>query len=193
LSEYRSDLQDQRILPFPTPRMHLLIFLFAALVASNPTHHRRDLLPRGRIAYPGPIPYPNPAFERPNPQDVVANDKHLGLSTDTQTLQTMKDCLVAYGSDRFFDSWDGNICGGMGWFKGSHNGNIDPYGCYEVCASYVEGDGFTRGVKDFQCDFRKGTKGHCWMGYHPLPPSSTPISSITLPTHTPSLDVETAG
>jgi len=54
----------------------------------------------------------------------------------------------------------------MGWFKGGHG--ISAHDCYYTCATYLLYDGIQRGAKDYQCDFRKGVSGHCWMGYHPL-------------------------
>ena len=54
----------------------------------------------------------------------------------------------------------------MGWFKGG--GHVGAAECYRVCATYVLYQGIKGGQTDFQCDFRKGVHGHCWMGYHPL-------------------------
>ena len=162
--------------------MCFLIIIFAALVVSIPAHLTQNVLPRANVPYPGPIPYPDPRQGLPYQQSVYANIKHFGLGQDDQTYQTMKDCLVAYGSNQFYDSWMGNNCGGMGWFKGTPNGKMNPYECYHTCASWLEGDGFRSGAKDYQCDFRTGTKGHCWMGYHPVPPSSTSASDAPAPT-----------
>jgi len=143
--------------------MHpVIIILFAAFTSCTPTL-TENLSPRGNVPSPGPIPYQNPEHGLPNQQSVVGNNKHSKL---TQSKNLMKACLVAYGSDRFYDSWDGNDCGGFGWFKGSNNGKIGTYECYQTCASWLEGDGIDNGSTDYQCDFRTGMEGHCWMGYH---------------------------
>ena len=149
----------------------------------------RDLQPRAdRTAYPGPIPYQDPKVGLPNQQDVTSNIKHFGLNVDKDD---MKACLVDYGSDRFYDSWDGNVCGGLGWFKGAKNDHIDPYDCYQTCASWVELEGIGGGAKDYQCDFERGTKGHCWMGYHPVESSSTSIPAAPQSTGNSTGPIET--
>lgn len=62
----------------------------------------------------------------------------------------------------------GNICGGMGWFRGSKNDNIDAYDCYQFGTSWAEGQGIDDGPKDYQGDPKTETTGHCWTGYHPV-------------------------
>ena len=156
--------------------MNLLIILFTAFVAAKPTPNKNNILPRTWVPYPGPIPYQDPKIGLPYQQSVTSNVKSFGLQTD---LQILKDCLAAYGSYQFYNTWDGNDCGGLGWFKGSKNGKINPYSCYQTCASWIEGEAFVNGATSYQCDFEEGTKGHCWMGYHPAP--SVPTSNSTAP------------
>lgn len=116
------------------------------------------------VPAPGPIPYPSNAMW-PAPQSVT-NQKEYGLANDQQ--QPLIDCLDAYGSNQFYDSWDGNVCGEFGWFKGAANGDISTYDCYQTCATYLRYDGIEAGQKSYQCDFQRGMHGHCWMGYHPM-------------------------
>ncbi|KAL6721549.1 hypothetical protein ACLMJK_000653 [Lecanora helva] len=169
---------------------YLIILIFAALATATPVDRTQHLLPRAnRVDYPGPIPYLNPKHGFPNQEDVTSNNKHFGLAT---SQDDMKACLVAYGSDRFYDSWSGNICGSMGWFKGSKNDDMDPYDCYQTCATYVEGEGILNDVKDYQCDFERGVHGHCWMGYHPVDPASIPVSNGSSSTGNRTRLVETA-
>ena len=154
-----------------------VIVLFGAFAASTPTRTTQQLVPRAQVPSPGPIPYQSPNVGLPNQESVTGNIKHFGLQT---SLDDMKACLVAYGSGQFYDSWDGNVCGGYGWFKGSNNDNIDTYDCYQTCASWLEGEGFDNKASDYQCDFERGTNGHCWMGYHPVStPSTTPSANST--------------
>lgn len=119
---------------------------------------------------PGPIPYLDATVYWPAEESVTSNRKHLGLSVP---VQNMTDCLIQYSTGRFYDSWDGNVCAGIGWFKGPPDSDINTYDCYQTCATWLEYDGIRQGASDYQCDFEKGTKGHCWMGYHPVGTSST--------------------
>lgn len=161
---------------------------FATLTVSLPTP-TNNLSPRANVPSPGPIPYQKPNEGYPDQQSVTGDDRHSGLQ---QTKDVMVACLVAYGSGRFYDSWDGNYCGGYGWFKGSKNNHIGTYKCYQTCATWIEGDGIDNGSSDYLCDFRTGTTGHCWMGYHPASaPSSVPSANSTNPAVVP-LASETA-
>ena len=149
--------------------------LFLILLASLITSITSSILPKRDygLAYapaPGPIPYLNPADYWPAEQSVTPNRKHLGL---TVPVQNMTDCLTEYSTGQFYDSWQGNVCAGMGWFKGPPDSSISTYDCYQTCATWLMYDGIKYGASDYQCDFEKGTSGHCWMGYHPLEPSST--------------------
>ncbi|CAF9935301.1 MAG: hypothetical protein HETSPECPRED_009733 [Heterodermia speciosa] len=114
----------------------------------------------------GPIPITNPVGGWPAAQSVTFNLRSFGLDPSSQPA--VSDCLTAYSMGRFYDGWDGNICGNLGWFKGTANDDVDAVECYSICATYVLYEGVRGGARDFQCDFRKGIHGHCWMGYHPL-------------------------
>jgi hypothetical protein len=151
-----------------------IIILFALLAASTPTP-TENLVARANVPSPGPIPYEDPRIGLPDTQGVVSNNKHSGL---TQSKDVMKACLVEFGSGKFYDSWDGNYCGGFGWFKGPEDSHIGTYKCYQTCASWLESDGIDGGSTDYQCDIRQRVKNHCWMGYHPaVAPSSTPTAT----------------
>ncbi len=150
----------------------LLIVLSALAVSCTPISIlSRTLNARAKVPYPGPIPYSS--WNMPNQQSVNSNDKHDGL---TSTIDVMTSCLQDFGYGRFYDSWDGNYCGGYGWFKGPTDSKISTYDCYHTCAAYVSLMGINGGSKDYQCDFRTGMKGHCWMGYHP---ADAPTSNAT--------------
>ncbi|KAL8731384.1 MAG: hypothetical protein Q9166_003476 [cf. Caloplaca sp. 2 TL-2023] len=152
---------------------HLAVLAFLlSLVSASP------IQPPGRdfpyVPFPGPIPYSNPS--RGGSWPIGTTRKYNGgLSTDTATVDTMALCLHNYGSGRFYDSWDGNRCGGMGWYKGTANGKVDPYECYQTCAPYLMYEGAKGGNADYLCDYRTGRKGHCWMGYHRLPANETGV------------------
>jgi len=129
----------------------LLIYIITtAAAASLPRHDE------GPIHYPGPVDWPNQ-------QSVTKNSKNFGLNVPSQI---MTDCLNEYSTGRFHNGWDGNICAGMGWFKGGHG--ISVHDCYYTCATYLLYDGIKNRASDYQCDFETGISSHCWMGYHPL-------------------------
>ena len=154
----------------------LLILLVAFAVWCSPTASQpKTLSARANTPYPGPIPYSINNLQ--NQQSVTINDKHQGLSTDSDT---MISCLKDFGYGQFYDSWDGNYCGGYGWFKGPPDSKISTYDCYQTCAGYTQLSGILAGSKDFQCDMRTGVHGKCWMGYHPAAaPSLVPITNTT--------------
>ncbi|KAI4105108.1 MAG: hypothetical protein L6R37_002912 [Teloschistes peruensis] len=152
-----------------------LFFLFAltttlATSLSLPSIYQS----RGHVPFPGPIPYPGRA-DAPFQDSIDTYKKSYGGLNIKNKIQqaNLTDCLTAYGSDEHYDSWAGMECGGFGWFKGPENDTkIGTYDCYATCAWYVRYEGIERGQKAFQCDFRKGMKGHCWMGYQPLSDST---------------------
>ncbi|KAL8666390.1 MAG: hypothetical protein Q9202_001413 [Teloschistes flavicans] len=129
---------------------------------------------RAHVPFPGPIPYPGRADAPAQDSIDTSKKSYGGLDTKNHIQQAnLSDCLTAYGSDDYYDSWAGMKCGGFGWFKGRVNDTkVGTYDCYATCAWYVRYEGIEGGQKAFQCDFRKGMKGHCWLGYHPLSDST---------------------
>ena len=149
--------------------MHYLFALLASLVSLISATPLKGIgLDFSYVPFPGPIPYSDISNGGEWPRGTTRRYNG-GLSTDDATMDTMRQCLLEYGSGRFYDSWDGNRCGGMGWFKGTTNDKVNPYACYQTCAPYLMFDGAKRGAGEYLCDYRTGLKGHCWMGYHPLP------------------------
>lgn len=112
----------------------------------------------------GCVSYQGPSAGLPAQQSVTFREKDGGLPVSAQ--DTMISCLNAYGCGDFANSWNGNICGGRGWFKGTSNDKISADYCYEILAPWIIKQGILAGSSDFQADFRKGVKGHCWMGYN---------------------------
>lgn len=128
------------------------------------------------VPAPGPIPFSNPAHGGDWPEGAERTNWDEGLPTDAVTQAAFAQCLTDFGSGAFYDSWAGNRCGNLGWFKGAANDKISTYDCYQSCAPYLLYDGARGGAVDFQCDYRTGTKGHCWMGYHRLTGNETDSS-----------------
>ncbi|KAL8712359.1 MAG: hypothetical protein Q9225_006965 [Loekoesia sp. 1 TL-2023] len=147
----------------------LLSYLYS-LISANPIS-----APGKGFAFvpaPGPIPFSNPTRGGDWPEGTTS-EYNEGLPTGKLTQEIFAKCLQDYGSGRFYDSWDGNICGNLGWYKGTANGKIGTYDCYQTCAPWLLYDGAENGMVDYLCDYRKGTKGHCWMGYHRLTGNET--------------------
>ncbi|KAI0332166.1 hypothetical protein GY45DRAFT_1321182 [Cubamyces sp. BRFM 1775] len=77
-------------------------------------------------------------------------------ATDQGALHT---CLDNYR----WDNWDGQDCGGRGWFKGSHKYK-SPTDCYDACAGLLV-QAINQGASDVECDDFEGS-ARCWMGFH---------------------------
>ncbi|KAL8867043.1 MAG: hypothetical protein Q9174_005916, partial [Haloplaca sp. 1 TL-2023] len=91
-----------------------------------------------RVQCPGPIPMrAKGEGVRLVSDSVDFKGVEDGLGLDSKTQDTFRKCLVDYGSGMFMDGWQGNICGGLGWYKGSKNSDIDAYLCYQICAPYL--------------------------------------------------------
>ena len=112
----------------------------------------------------GPIPYSNGVTHGGLPDVEFTYDN--GGTSDEAEKKLLIQCLVNYSTGRFYDSWDGNECEGMGWNKGT-TGGIDTYKCYQACAPTLH-QGIMGGQKRIECTYRTGTKNKCWMGYAPL-------------------------
>ncbi|KAL8965878.1 MAG: hypothetical protein Q9183_003641 [Haloplaca sp. 2 TL-2023] len=155
----------------------LVLAILQAVGTATPLH---SLEPReDRVPCPGPIPIPETRGwgVRPLVDSVQFGQDEGGLGLDAKTQDTFRKCLVDYGSGMFMNGWQGNVCGGLGWFKGTKNTEIDPYWCYQVCAPYLR-DNAALGAKKMECKFRRGWgKGkECWMGYHPFAYTSTQLT-----------------
>lgn len=147
--------------------MHCLFLLLTAFIAitnAASLPKRNDYGLEYKEA-PGPIPYLDPAVRWPAVQSVTPNAKHLGLPDNLQANLT--ECLVQYSMGRFYDSWDGNVCGGYGWFKGPPGSGVGTYDCYQTCATWIQYDGIEKGATDYHCDYGR-KMSRCWMGYHPV-------------------------
>ncbi|KAI0766611.1 hypothetical protein BD413DRAFT_480810 [Trametes elegans] len=78
-------------------------------------------------------------------------------ATDQGALHS---CLTNYR----WDNWDGQDCGGRGWFKGHHNYD-NPHNCYDACAQLLVA-AIDQGASDVECDDVEGKNSYCWMGFH---------------------------
>lgn len=113
---------------------HALLILFALAAMSMginlPQRHleRRDTtLNTG----PGCISYTDPSALLQN-QNTVTEQSSGGSPTLSQL--DLATCLNEYGCGNFANSWDGNVCGGRGWFKGPPNSKTSNTQCYQVLA-----------------------------------------------------------
>jgi hypothetical protein len=89
--------------------------------------------------------------------DVYCHYISYNIGIDQDALHT---CLENYRNG----NWDGEECGGYGWFKGGF-AYADPDNCYDACESCID-HAITAFADDVQCDDYEGVSAHCWMGYH---------------------------
>ena len=71
-------------------------------------------------------------------------------------------CLNEYGCGIFSDSWQGNVCGGRGWFKGPPSNDTSSSECYRDLAPWVLLNGIQAGNTYYKAMLGK----HCYMGYN---------------------------
>ncbi|KAH9851220.1 hypothetical protein C2E23DRAFT_869431 [Lenzites betulinus] len=77
-------------------------------------------------------------------------------ATDQNALHS---CLDGYRNG----NWDGEDCGGRGWFKGSHDYK-SPDNCWDACAGLLV-QAINQGASDVECDDVEGG-ARCWIGFH---------------------------
>ncbi|KAH9851210.1 hypothetical protein C2E23DRAFT_886679 [Lenzites betulinus] len=68
-------------------------------------------------------------------------------------------CLDGYRNG----NWNGEDCGGRGWFKGSHDYK-NPDNCWDACAGLLV-QAINQGASDVECDDVEGG-ARCWIGFH---------------------------
>ncbi|KAL8684483.1 MAG: hypothetical protein Q9224_006323, partial [Gallowayella concinna] len=119
---------------------YILLPLLATLLgATSATPFKPDGHDFEYVPAPGPIPFSDgtPGSGGGWPKGTTSRSKD-GGATDQATKDILTQCLIDYSKDRFYDSWDGNECGGLGWFKGSTvtdpKDQINTYSCYQACA-----------------------------------------------------------
>ncbi|KAL8659070.1 MAG: hypothetical protein Q9202_007303 [Teloschistes flavicans] len=154
--------------------LHYLLVLapLFAIISASPTPTTNEITPRYQqpayVASPGPIPFADPGRGGwPAVYSVDQTWSGTDYPKDDITTATFEHCLVDYGSNQFYNSWQGNICGGLGWFKGGSG--ISQYDCYQICATYLLYAGARLGRHEYMCEFRRKIHDKCWMGYHRLP------------------------
>lgn len=141
--------------------MLLMLFAFAAtsMGASLPlrTSEKRDTMLN---TSPGCISYKAPSAYLDNHNDVLEwySDKTIALSQLDWTT-----CLDDYGCGNFSQSWDGNVCGGRGWFKGPPNSKTSASECFRQLAPWVLSQGINSGDAYYKAQL--GRDG-CYMGYN---------------------------
>ncbi|KAL8814817.1 MAG: hypothetical protein Q9223_005990 [Gallowayella weberi] len=162
--------------------MHYIFPLLASLLW---TTSAIPLKPQGfefdYVSAPGPIPFSDGDSGGGWPKGTTVRSKD-GGATDQATKDTLTQCLIDYSAGRFYDSWNGNECGGVGWFKGTvenPNDQINTYDCYQACAPYVQAWGVNEAQKEFLCEYRTGASKKCWMGFHPLTPEELATQANT--------------
>jgi hypothetical protein len=87
---------------------------------------------------------------------VTCNIYEIDTSLDKAALYT---CLDNYHNG----NWNGEECGGYGWFKGGISYQ-DPDNCYDACKTCIE-NSINSFASSMKCDDYE-VLAHCWMGYH---------------------------
>ena len=115
--------------------MHHTILILFALAATSMSINlpQRCLERRDQTLNTGPdcISYTNPSAFLPDQNSVT--EQFSGGSPKLNELD-LATCLNDYGCGNFANSWDGNVCGGRGWFKGPPNSKTSNTQCYQVLA-----------------------------------------------------------
>ena len=141
---------------------HTILILFAlaamsmGIIISQPKLEQRE-----RQLNTGPycLSYTDPRVILFN-QGLVTQ-QYSGNSAALSQLE-LTNCLNDYGCGRFSDSWDGNVCGGRGWFKGPPDSKTSNSECYQILAPWVLLNGIQSGSGYYKAMLGK----HCYMGYN---------------------------
>ena len=149
---------------------HTLLILFALAATSmgiglpQRNLERRDtMLNTGT----GCISYIDPNVYLQN-QGVVTEQYSSGSSGLSRL--DLSTCLDDYGCGNFSDSWNGNVCGGRGWFKGPPTNKISSSECYQELAPWVLLNGIQAGNTYYKAMLGR----YCYMGYNdPSPDASS--------------------
>lgn len=110
---------------------HILFALAATSMCSKLPHRYLEKRDQMLNTGPGCISYTNPSALLPDQNSVT--EQFSGGSPSLNQLD-LTTCLNEYGCGNFANSWDGNVCGGRGWFKGPPNSKTSNTHCYQVLA-----------------------------------------------------------
>lgn len=148
---------------------HTLLILFALAATSmginlseRNLERRDDMLNTG----PGCISYTNPGALLQNQNTVT--EQYSGGSPALSQID-LTTCLNEYGCGNFSNSWNGNVCGGRGWFKGPPSSKTSNSQCYQELAPWVLMNGIQAGNTYYKATFGKD----CFMGYNNPDPDPT--------------------
>lgn len=142
---------------------HTLLVLFAlaatSVAISLPARH---LEPRERMLNTGAdcIPYIDPRVLLQNQWKVM--QWYSGYSSALNDLE-LTDCLNEYGCGNFSNSWQGNVCGGRGWFKGPPSSKSSSTKCFQELAPWVLLQGIKSGNTYYKAQL---ARNDCYMGYN---------------------------
>lgn len=140
----------------------LLIMLTLAATSSGLRLPQRHLEPRDTMLNTGPgcASYLDP--------DVALMDQNsvtqwYSMGSPALSQSGLTNCLNEYGCGNFSNSWNGNVCGGRGWFKGPPSSKTSSDECYHVLAPWILLNGIRSGSTYYKAML--GRKG-CYMGYN---------------------------
>ena len=148
---------------------HTLIVLFAlAATSMGISLPQQNLERRDRMLNTGPgcISFTDPSVLLDNQQSVT--QQYSGGSPALSQLD-LTSCLNDYGCGNFSNSWNGNVCGGRGWFKGPPNSKTSNSECYQVLAPWV----LLNGIQAGNTYYKAKIGNQCYMGYNDPDPDTS--------------------
>lgn len=141
---------------------HTLLVLFALAAASmgiRPSQQNLERRDDMLNTSPGCISYTDPSALLQNQNTVT--EQYSGGSTALSQLD-LSTCLNDYGCGNFSNSWNGNVCGGRGWFKGPPSSKTSSSHCYQELAPWV----LISGIKEGNTYYKAMLGKACYMGYN---------------------------
>ena len=151
-----------KLYPRTTVMYQTFLILFALVAQSmGNSLSQRHLEPRDTMLNTGPgcVSYTSPSAVLLYQSTVTQEYSGGSVALSSADLTT---CLNEYGCGVFSDSWQGNVCGGRGWFKGPPSSTKSSKGCYQDLAPWVLLNGIQAGNTYYQATLGKG----CYMGYN---------------------------
>ena len=91
----------------------------------------------------------------------VVTQEYSGGSVALSSVD-LTTCLNEYGCGVFSDSWQGNVCGRRGWFKGPPSNETSSNKCYHDLAPWV----LLNGIQGRNTYYKATLGKDCYMGYN---------------------------
>ena len=141
--------------------MHPMLLILFALAATSfgIILPHQDLKIRDSMlnTSPGCISYTDPRALLENQNSVL---EWYSGGSPALGQQDLTGCLNEYGCGDFSNSWNGNVCGGRGWFKGPPDSKTSNVECFQELAPWVLAHGIQTGNSYYKAQLGRGG---CYM------------------------------